>query len=130
MSYHGLHDENEQRAAEERCDRGLRELQAQVATWVSHNFPDADRTGVALGLCEEAGEVARAVLKQAQGIRGTHEEWDAEIRKEIADVVIKACDVARACGFDLADAVAHRWADVSRRDWRRDAQGHGIGGAA
>lgn len=101
-------------------------LQLEVDEWASRNFPDDTPEAVVLGLMEEAGEVARASLKRYQGIRGTTEEWDAELRKECGDVFIKLCHVANVYGFGLADAVEARWGEVSLRDFVADKQGHGM----
>lgn len=108
----------------------LRGLQADVSAWVEHNFGHDNELATVGGLGEEVGEVLRAAVKRSQNIRGTRAEWDAELRKECADVLIKLCDVASFYGFDLADAVAARWAKVRQRDWKADPQGHGIGDGA
>jgi NTP pyrophosphatase (non-canonical NTP hydrolase) len=120
--------------------RSIADLQAEVASWVAHNFPEDSRTDVALGTVEEIGEVAeivldlmamggrmsRATLKQRQGIRGTRDEWDAQIRKEVADVFIKLCHLAAKCGFDLDCAIIDRWDEVKQRDWVANPEGHGL----
>lgn len=99
---------------------------ADVAEWTLRNFGEHDAPETVLGLAEETGELCRAALKRDQGIRGTHEQWTAEIRKEVGDVVIKAHDLAGVEGFDLDDAVAERWAEISQRDWTTDRIGHGM----
>lgn len=105
----------------------LRILQLHVAEWTARQpFADDPPMVVTLGLAEETGEVCRAVLKMGQGIRGTREEWLAEVEKELGDVVIKACAVATSLGIDLLRAVEDRWEDVSQRDWTADRVGHGI----
>lgn len=104
----------------------LPELQRGVEAWVNHNFGESSRVVEALGLAEEVGELCRAVLKQEQGIRGTYAEWDAEIAKEIGDVLIKLASVATACGVDLEFAVKDRWETIRQRDFRADPTGHGI----
>lgn len=106
----------------------IRELQDQVNTWVEHNFGHDNELATVGGLAEEVGEVMRAAVKRSQGIRGTREEWDAELRKECADVLIKLCDVASFYGFDLAAATAARWGKVRQRDWKANPTGHGIEG--
>jgi NTP pyrophosphatase (non-canonical NTP hydrolase) len=108
----------------------IRDLQAQVTTWVEHNFGHNNELATVGGLAEEVGEVMRAAVKRSQGIRGTRAEWDAELEKECADVFIKLCDVAGFYGFDLADAITARWQVVGARDWHANPQGHGIRGAA
>ena len=102
--------------------------QASVATWVRHNFPKDTPETVVLGLCEEAGELARASLKRFQEIRGTAEEWKQEIRKEVGDIYLKLAHVAEAYGFSLEEAITDRWNEISTRDWRSNPLGHGIPG--
>lgn len=106
----------------------IREIQAEVHAWVLHNFGNSNELATYGGLVEETGEVMQAAVKRSSGIRGTHDEWTAKIRKESADVFIKLCDIAQFEGFDLDDAIADRWAVVRQRDWKADSQGHGIGG--
>lgn len=62
------------------------------------------------GLClaEEAGEACRAIVKGLQGIRGTTEFWEEELRKELGDVVMAATGIAAHYGIDLDEAVAER----------------------
>ena len=107
----------------------LEKLQRAVSAWSTRNFGGTDVVDAelsALGLGEEVGEVMRALIKRRQGIRGTHEEWTAELKKELGDVVIKLCDVADRAGLDLAQCARDRWASVSQRNWIDDRQGHGI----
>ena len=106
----------------------LTTLQDDVQQWVVRNFGTDNELATVVGLVEEVGEMCRAVVKRSQGIRGSEEEWTAELRKESADVLIKLCDIAQFNGFSLAEAVAERWGKVRQRDWRADPQGHGIGG--
>lgn len=108
----------------------IRDVQGEVNAWVERNFGHDNEMATVVGLVEEVGELSRAVVKRSQGIRGTREEWDVELRKEAADVFIKLCDVASFYGFDLHDAVAERWTVVSARDWKANPQGHGIGDSA
>jgi NTP pyrophosphatase (non-canonical NTP hydrolase) len=105
-------------------------LIVDIQAWIRHNFPDSDGCERALGLGEEVGEVQRAVLKLEQGIRGTREEWLAEISKELGDVFVKLVDVSTHYGIDLMRAVEDRWAVVRERDWQADKIGHGIGASS
>jgi NTP pyrophosphatase (non-canonical NTP hydrolase) len=107
----------------------LFDLQREVSIWAARNFPDDNRETVVLGLAEEVGEMCRAALKRHQGIRGTAEEWDAELRKEIGDVAIKLAHVAEVWGFDLGAATRDRWEVVSKRDFVADPIGHGLPGS-
>lgn len=105
------------------------DMQAEVWEWNSRQpWADDPPAIVALGLGEEAGEVQRAVLKQHQQIRGTHEEWQLEAKKECGDVFIKLCALAESMGFDLEDAIRQRWADVGQRNFTTDPKGQGLPG--
>lgn len=100
--------------------------QLAVHDWSVRNFGDSPQTLVTLGLAEEVGELCRAVLKREQGIRGTREEWDAEVRKEIGDCVIKLLDISAYEGLSLVQAFTDRWEAISKRDWVADRTGRGI----
>jgi NTP pyrophosphatase (non-canonical NTP hydrolase) len=102
---------------------------AVVHWWRKNNFPDGGSSVLdgALVLSEEVGEVARAVLKRHQKIRGSYEEWSVQIQKELADVIIAAHAIAGVEGFDLDDAVKQRWETISQRNFITDQIGHGIG---
>ena len=104
----------------------FRDLQEQVVPWQAKNFPGQTRCEIALGIGEEVGELQRAVLKLAQGIRGTPEQWLAEMANELGDVTIKLCDSASSHGIDLQKAVWDRWAEIEKRDWTVDKKGHGM----
>jgi NTP pyrophosphatase (non-canonical NTP hydrolase) len=101
------------------------ELQEEIGQWASRNFPITPAFS-ALIIAEEAGEVCRAVLKREDGIRGTYEEWTAELRKEVAEVFIALAKMAWAEGFDLQEAIEERWSIIKLRDWKKDPKGHGI----
>lgn len=101
--------------------------QAEVVAWNAHNFgDDKSRIEDALVVCEEAGELARAVLKQHQQIRGTYDEWQGEIAKEVGDVVITLASLAANAGLSLQDCIADRWAVVGARDFTANKIGHGL----
>lgn len=108
----------------------IRELQVQVSEWSARNFGGGDIAIPALGFFEEAGELARCIVKMEQGIRGTREEWLAEAANEIGDNLIKLVDIAARLGLDAHDCVWDRWADgpkpIRERDWVANKQGHGL----
>jgi NTP pyrophosphatase (non-canonical NTP hydrolase) len=107
----------------------LRQLQAEVWVWSRYNFGDVPRQpswAVLLGVGEEVGELARAHLKQVQGIRGYDNTNFAQFRKEdaIGDAIIFLADYCAREGLDLQRAVELTWAKVSQRNWAADpAQG-------
>lgn len=100
----------------------LDKLQAEVKEWSVRNFgdPQGDTRSSALVVNEEAGEVARAVVKKRQGIRGTDAEWDAKLMEESADTVIALCELAGIAGFSLQTVIAERWGVVRNRDFVTD----------
>jgi len=107
-------------------DNEIRELQDQITPWTDRNFPQDTRISATLGLAEETGELARAALKQWQGLRGTAEEWDAEAAKEIGDVFIKLVHIAHLFEFDLSMVIHARWEQISQRDWTVNKTWHGL----
>lgn len=86
------------------------QLQAELRPWVEHNFGKRPSWQPALGLQEEAGELAHAVLKKAQGIRGTPEKHDAAIRDAVADLAIFLADWCN--GHAIAPAKSATFADL------------------
>jgi NTP pyrophosphatase (non-canonical NTP hydrolase) len=89
--------------------------QREVGAWIDAQFPGGQRELSALVVCEEAGELARAVVKGAQGIRGGLERWEPEIAKEAADVVITILSLCHKYDIDLEAALKERWAVVGAR---------------
>jgi len=102
------------------------DTQEEIGEWAEHNFPGDGRVMAVGSVVEESGELMRAVRKQAQGIRGTYEEWDAEIRKELSDTLIALFQAAANCKVDLLPAFQERWAEVRNRDFQKDRIGHGL----
>jgi len=90
--------------------------QEEVITYLRRNGLEENPQHQALNIAEEAGEVARAVLKRVQGIRGSYEHWTEEIRTEAADVLISLMCLAEIEGWDLGDAVDERWNVVINRE--------------
>lgn len=93
----------------------LKQLQAEVKEWATHNFPEAERVDPVLGVAEETGELCHAVLKMKQGIR-TSEDHMEEAIDAIGDLVIYLADVCNKYGFDLESIVYSTWDEVKQRD--------------
>lgn len=91
--------------------------QDRVGAWVDTTFPGDDLTRRGLMLGEETGEVQRCIVKAAQDVRGGSAKWMAELPGEVADVFICLAAIAHRAGFDLDDAIAARWADLSGREY-------------
>lgn len=92
------------------------EFQREIGSWALRNFPNDTRTDVCLGLVEEVGELCRATLKKAQGVRGREQAWEDQIRHEIPDVFIKLCHLAEVYGYDLETLAHQKWGIVQLRE--------------
>lgn len=85
----------------------LSEIQDALFAWQSHNFPqyfDGRLDNATLqkhlqwGVIEELGEFFHARLKMEQGIRGTKEKHEADMRDAIGDMLIYLSNLAEARG--------------------------------
>ena len=95
-------------------------LQRDLHNWRKRNFPTtATVTHQFMGMVEELGELAHAMQKQAQGIRGTFEEHDAKQKDAIADLVIYAMGFCSARGWNFESLVEDTATDIMKRDWQR-----------
>lgn len=94
----------------------LDELQARVAEWHGRNFPDATPEQRALIICEEAGELAHVVLKQAQGIR-PESATDEMLRDALGDILIASLALAAHRGWSMWDIVNETAEVVLKRVW-------------
>jgi NTP pyrophosphatase (non-canonical NTP hydrolase) len=92
--------------------------QKDILDWRKNNFPDPpDAMKQALVLAEETGEVCRAVIKREQGIRGTYEEWSANLKIELAQTLITLFAIAELEGFDLLDYTTEYWDTLKQRNF-------------
>ena len=100
-------------------DLGL--LQLQVGAWAESNFPCADEPRswlrCTLGVCEEAGELAHAILKREQGIRGTPDEHDEAAQDAIGDICIYLMDLCYRKGWNFDVILKKTVEQVLKRDW-------------
>lgn len=103
-------------------------IQQQSAEWRAKNFPPKSYDPIttsameqALGVCEEAGEMAHHVLKMVQQIRGTREEHLEQIEDACGDIFIYMCGLATRLDFDLHDAFQKAWDEVKQRDWEKNS---------
>ena len=93
----------------------LKELQLECKKWHEHNFPDSDDTSQLLGICEEAGELCHAHLKESQRIRKmdyAHAQMDA-----VGDMIIFTMNYCNKKGFDIEACIKMAWEEASERDW-------------
>jgi NTP pyrophosphatase (non-canonical NTP hydrolase) len=81
----------------------LDKLQKDSQEWREKSFPPEHRTAPlqALGVCEEAGELAHAILKMEQGIRGDTAAHMAEAIDAVGDIVIYLCGLCTTLGLNI-----------------------------
>jgi NTP pyrophosphatase (non-canonical NTP hydrolase) len=95
----------------------FRQLQIEQQEWEKKNFPDNQKHFAMLGLLEEVGELAHALLKMEQGIRGTKEEHMAAAEDAVGDITVYLSSVCSHYGIDFQGAVDKTWPEVQKRDW-------------
>lgn len=97
-------------------------LQRRIARWHASQYTNVSLETQALGVAEEAGELCRAVLKRAQGIRGM--DHPARFReaagKEVADVAISIYQMCTLLRLDFGALVATRAEEVMAERDRHD----------
>lgn len=98
----------------------LRQYQTEIADWAFGNFGPEPAMNQIVGLAEEVGELARAVLKKERGIRGSDGEWHEEIEKEIGDVAISLLMVCNSVGVNFEEMLRERWEHVKARSVNHD----------
>jgi NTP pyrophosphatase (non-canonical NTP hydrolase) len=91
--------------------------QQEIALWRKSNFPDSGEDEQFLGIVEEVGELAHAILKQRQGIR---ERGDEDIIDAIGDIMIYLLNYCSCKGWSLDGILWETWDQVKRRDWREN----------
>ncbi|MBX6314783.1 MAG: hypothetical protein IRY99_17980 [Isosphaeraceae bacterium] len=90
----------------------IRRMQTEVGQWSRRNFPHNTREEPLLGLIEETGELAHAVLKHRQGIRGTAAQHNEAIVDALADIFIYLLDYCDRSALEAEDL----WRVASRGD--------------
>lgn len=106
----------------ERGTIDLELLQLATREWRQKNF-DADKRDAMhqlAGVFEEGGELAHAVLKLSQGIRGDEHQHLEEATDAVGDIIIFLCGLCDALGIHMSAAVQQAWREVEERDWRKD----------
>jgi NTP pyrophosphatase (non-canonical NTP hydrolase) len=98
----------------------ITELQEQHEKWVAHNFPDQQEEHAFLGMVEEVGELAHAILKYEQGIRGYNEaRMHDEVQDSLGDLFVYMMSFCNRRGYDLEQIILDTWGAVMQRDWIR-----------
>lgn len=102
--------------------------QQPLARWQHAELPCEDdarqRLRLALGVAEEAGEVARCVLKGDQDIRGGAEVWREKLAGEIGDVVVYLLQLATLNELDFEECVEGAVCKVLARRFKTKEEGH------
>lgn len=94
-------------------------LQRERDAWVAHNFPGDEAVDSFMGAVEELGELAHAMLKHKQNIRGMDDAVaKAAIKDAVADCIIFLAGIASHYNFDYGLAVQETWDRVKQRDWQ------------
>jgi NTP pyrophosphatase (non-canonical NTP hydrolase) len=93
-------------------------VQKESRQWRNQAYPDTATIELqALGVTEESGELAHAVLKFKQGIRGYNKTKTAEeVADAIGDIFIYACGVADHLDINVVDAIVKAWDHVKARN--------------
>lgn len=99
-------------------------LQMNHSAWEHVNFPDSHGNVFhsLAGVTEELGELAHALLKDSQNIRGTAEEHDREGRDAVGDLLIYMAGLCNKKGWNMQRCVETAWAEVANRDWVKNKQ--------
>jgi NTP pyrophosphatase (non-canonical NTP hydrolase) len=102
-------------------------LQVQLARWQTKNFGHVPLEQKTLGVCEEAGELAHAVLKGIQGIRGldARDQFLTEAGDAIADCTVYLMQVCTSLRLDFGTLLFGIATHVMERDWKADPNGGG-----
>jgi NTP pyrophosphatase (non-canonical NTP hydrolase) len=96
--------------------RALDALQENVIKWQRENFPDCAEWELALGVSEEAGEIADYVLKTHRHIRAN--EFPAERMKDaVGDLIIYLFGICEVHGWRLSEIVDITVTKVTNRNW-------------
>lgn len=92
-------------------------LQRQVLRWQSQNFPECQEWELALGVCEESGELAQCILKLHRGIRGDEFNED-RLKDAVGDILVYLMGICGARNWSLAEVLETTAERVLSRDWR------------
>jgi NTP pyrophosphatase (non-canonical NTP hydrolase) len=107
----------------------LHELQVKLAKWQADNFgPEVSTVPLlALGMSEEVGELAHAVLKGEQGIRSGTDGIDVEAAVDaVCDTMIYGIQILSKLDVNVELALEETIKTVLARDWKEDPEGSGF----
>ena len=116
--------------------------QKELYKWQNTNFPSEDlkkytknelikiikNLQMALGLCEEAGEIAHHVLKATQGIRGGVTGINKEqLGDGVADVLVFGQQLLSQNDINAEEVIDKTINEVLERDWKKNPTGTNAG---
>lgn len=113
----------------------LKTVQNEIIQWSERNFGDEPNEAIPLrissflGMVEELGEIAHAVLKWTQGIRGTQEEHKLAVEDGVADLLVFTLDFCARNGMDAEELLEAVWAKIKQRDWVKNNQTGDVDGS-
>ena len=88
----------------------LSAIQREVGVWAMRNFGEKSLgTNPQLGIIEEVGELAKAILKKDQGIRGTPEKHDSDAVDAIGDIAIYLMNHLNVTSLDIGPLFYGAW---------------------
>lgn len=94
-------------------------IQSRLHLWRTRNFPNSNGDQQLLGVVEEVGELAHAVLKGKQGIRGMDDEaarYEA-VRDAVGDIQIFLAGFCSYEGIRMDEAYEDTARTVMERDF-------------
>jgi NTP pyrophosphatase (non-canonical NTP hydrolase) len=100
----------------------IAQIQSEHAEWLVRNFGVGNEVADLeqfLGITEEVGELAHALLKGRQGIRGDAAKHEAGARDAVGDIFIFLSGFCVRKGWNLEQIINETWAEVSKRDWTK-----------
>lgn len=89
----------------------MSEIQREVGTWAWKNFGEkAGGINPHVGMIEEVGELAKAILKKDQGIRGDAKKHDSDAIDAIGDIMVYMMNFLNSARLDVLELYAATWA--------------------
>ncbi len=98
----------------------LSDIQKEQEIWANKNFKHKKPYQPILGAAEEVGELAHAYLKMEQGIRGSKEEHEHNMKDAVGDCSIFLMDLCNQMGWSFEEIIDSTWSHVKKRNWVED----------
>lgn len=101
----------------------LERLQSEQRVWEIENFGEQPRVmsyQSFLGVVEEVGELAHAILKREQRIRYSEAEAIDKEKNAVGDITVFLAAYCTRRGYDYGAIVEEVWDEVRRRNWKKE----------